>query len=232
MIAERGLGRVPSPPDSRDYKLYHFLTDWPDFERDSAHYVVGPTLDQGSTPHCVGFAGVGWMNAEPVPNLLDNYDGHELYWDCKEIDGYPGDGTYVRTVAKVLKNRGRLDNYAFGNLLDSRRFLLQQGPVVFGIPWYEGFFYPDAEGVIRAVGYIAGGHAILACGADPTYCYLQNSWGTGWGIGGGCKIRWEDLAAAFDIDGEAMAAVELPTDYVPVVYPWWVRLWRWLKRLW
>jgi hypothetical protein len=227
----RGLGRLPSPPDSRDYRLSNYLPlRWPDFSTDMAVYATGPALNQGSTPHCVGFSGVGWMNAEPVPNTLREDDGHALYWDCKAIDGYPGDGTYVRTLARVLKSKGRISGYAFGSVLDARRFILTEGPVVFGIPWLEGFFYPDSEGVIKPWGELCGGHAILAYGADPVYCWLQNSWGKSWGKGGTCRISWADLEAVFGDHGEAMAAVELPADWVRPE-PWWLRAWHWILRL-
>lgn len=211
-----GLGRKPSPPDSRDYKLaaYHLFA-WPDFANDCAYYSTGPCLDQGETPHCVGFSCASWSNAEPVINDYTEADGHEIYYECKVIDGEPLDesGSYVRSGAKALKARGRIGSYAFGELLDARRFLLQQGPVVFGIDWTHDMFYPDAFGVIHyGEGYVCGGHAIVAVGADPLYCTLQNTWGRGWGQGGLCRISWGDLEKAFGRYGEAMAAVELPLD--------------------
>lgn len=224
-----GLGRKPSPPDSRDYRLADYLPlRYPDFSRDMAVWGTGAVLDQGSTPHCCGFAGVGWMNAEPVPNTLGNDDGHELYWECKAIDGDDEDGSYIRTVAKALKARGRIDKYAFGSLLDARKFLLESGPVVFGLDWFEDLFYPDDDGRIRPGGELCGGHAILAFAADPTYCHLANSWGVGWGDGGLCKITWPDLELVFGEHGEAMAAVEMPTVWTPPALPWWRRLWRWI----
>lgn len=227
-----GLGRKPSPPDSRDYKLSSYHADvWPDFARDCAFYGTGPVLDQGSTPHCCGFAGAHWSNAEPVINDWDEADAHALYWECKAIDGDDEDGSYIRTVAKALKERGRLDKYAFGSLLDGRRFLLQQGPVIFGLDWREAMFSPGPEGVIRAEGDVCGGHAILAVGADPGYCLLQNSWGKDWGRGGTCRISWDDLERVFGEYGEAMAAVELPLDHEPEPVSFWTRLWRWLCQL-
>ena len=226
-----GLGRKPSPPDSRDYKLRDYLTAFPDFAKDSKAWLVGPVRDQGDTPHCVGFSGIHWQNAEPVLNLLTERDGHDLYDRCKELDGDDEDGSYVRTLARVLKNMGRLDSYAFGTLFDARKFLLTQGPIVFGLDWYEGLFYPDTSGTVRPWGELCGGHAILASAADPDWCYLQNSWGTEWGREGHCRISWPDLEVAFGEHGEAMAAVELPLGTPPTPEPWYVRLWYWFLRL-
>lgn len=230
-----GLGRKPSPPDSRDYKLRdHLKMAWPDFATDTVLYGLGPTLDQRSTPHCVGFSCAAWSNAEPVINDYDDEDGHDIYYECVAIDGRPGteEGSYVRSGAKALKKRGRLDGYAFGSILEARRFMLQGlGPVVFGIDWYEGQFYPDAAGVIRPTGELCGGHAILAYGADPVYCHFVNSWGKDWGLGGTCKMTWADLESIFGEYGEAMAAVELPLDHVPEPESFWTRVWRWLLSL-
>lgn len=229
-----GLGRKPSPPDSRDYRLADFLPRrFPDFAHDMAVWATGKGLDQGATPHCCGFAGAHWTNAEPVPNTWAADDAHDLYYECKVIDGEPGaeNGSYIRTVAKALRARGRIDKYAFGSLLDARAFLLESGPVVFGLDWYESMFYPDTEGTIRPGGELCGGHAILAYGADPTYCHFQNSWGTRWGDGGLCRMTWDDLAVAYGEGGEAMAAVETPLDWTPPVLPWWTRLWRFILGL-
>jgi hypothetical protein len=226
-----GLGRKPSPPDSRDYKLTAYLDTWPDFSTEEKVWLTGPVRDQKTTPHCVGFSGIHWQNAEPVLNELNDGHGHDLYYLCKEIDGDPmgENGSYIRTLAKALKRLGRLDKYAFGGVLDARRFLLTQGPIVFGLDWYEGQFYPK-DGTIKPSGEYCGGHAILAYGADPDWCYLQNSWGKGWGREGHCRISWPDLEFVFGEHGEAMAAVELPHDWVKPD-PWYVRLWQWFLSL-
>jgi len=200
------------------------------------------TLDQGSTPHCVGFGWAGWGNCAPIDDGWMNDDGHAIYYECKAIDGDPKgeNGSYVRSGAKAMKNRGRLSAYAFGSLNDARTFVLSQGPAVIGIDWYDGMFYPDASGVIEPTGGYAGGHCVLLYGADDEYAYIQNSWGEGWGISGCCKMRWDALAVAFGRYGEACAAVELeltpPLDPepepVPDLYPsWWSRFWSFIKSL-
>ncbi|HEY5473260.1 MAG TPA: C1 family peptidase [Candidatus Limnocylindrales bacterium] len=213
-----GLGRIPSPPDDRDYKLATYLH--PSFGITQMYWGVGPVLDQGDSGHCVGFGFADWGNTLPVDDDYSGADGDAIYYECKVIDGEPRqeDGTSVRSGAKAMKQRGRLAAYAFGSLPDAKTFLLNHGPVVFGIDWYDGMFTPNASGVVRPTGSVAGGHGIAAYGADATYCYLQNSWGTSWGQGGKCKITWADLAVCMANGGEACAAVELPV-FVPTPPP-------------
>ena len=227
-----GLGRIPSPRDSRDFKLAIYVAEPTVTER---FWAVGPTLNQGSTPHCVGFAGADWGNCLPVDDEWDDSQGHALYYAVKVLEGEPGEenGAWVRDLAKVLKNEGRIGTYAFGNLATARAFVLTQGPVVLGIRWYEDMDRPDSEGRVRPTGDLRGGHAVLLYGADPDYAYLQNSWGDGWGDHGCCRIGWRDLALCMDGNGEAMAAVELPVDTPRPPRPgFWARLWARLCYLW
>jgi len=218
-----GLGRKPSPPDDRDFALRGYLKEVVPAER---FWLVGEeVLDQGSTPHCVGFGWAGWGNCEPVDDDYQNDDGHTA----------GESGSYVRSGAKAMKNRGRLGAYAFGSLEDARRFVLTSGPVTLGIDWYDGMFDPDNAGRIRPTGAYAGGHCVMLYGADEEYAYIQNSWGWSWGLLGGCKMTWSDLLFAFGRYGEACAAVELPLEPTPPDPPaptsWWVRLWRFIRAL-
>ena len=209
-----GLGRKPSPPDERDYKLADYLR--PALGVSALSWQHGPILDQGASPTCVGHGGAAWGDCLPVD---DNWGGDvalALYAECKAIDGDAQDGSTVRSLAKVLKARGRLSKYAFGTLAEARTFLLAQGPVILGIDWTEDMFMPDGSGVVHAWVPVAGGHCLLAFGADESYCYLQNSWGTAWGTHGCCKISWADLAKVFAGGGEACAAVELPVSAPPL----------------
>jgi len=173
---------------------------------------VGPVLNQGSTPHCVGFSFANWGNTLPVDDGFEEKDAHAIYYDCKNAEGRPGEeeGSTVRMGAKVMKRRGRINTYAFGSVDDAHRFILSSGPVVFGIDWFVGLYTPDANGIIVPSGQQDGGHAIMAYGATPEFCYFQNSWGESWGKQGCCKIRWEVLSEIFSHGGEVCAAVELP----------------------
>ena len=85
-------------------------------------------LDQGQTGHCVGFGWAGWVNATPVEGNFQNADGHAIYYECKVIDGEPlaENGSYVRSGALALRNRGRLAAFAFADEHERDRRLDQQ----------------------------------------------------------------------------------------------------------
>lgn len=204
----QSFGCIPSPPDERDYKLADYLVPT---SVDARIWQIGPTLDQNPTPQCVAFGFTDWGNCLPVDDGWSADYAHDFYAACKRIDGYAGDGTYPRVAAKVMQQRGRMNRYAFGNLQEMKAFILASGPVPFAVAWNSGMGSPNGEGVVSPS---AGGfpleHCVLAYGADPTYLYFQNSWGTGWGVNGTAKITWTDLATAWTVYGEACAAVELP----------------------
>lgn len=174
-----------------------------------------PTLDQGQTPHCVGFTGADWMNALPVDDHVNAPMGHDLYYACKVKDGEPGqeNGSDIRSLMKVLKDRGRLNTYAAAaGIEEVTRFVCLQGPVCWGIGWTESMFTPDERGLVEPKGPDVGGHAFIEYGYDPETDehLLLNSWGPSWGINGRFRMRGVDLAERLANGGEAWAAVELP----------------------
>lgn len=171
-------------------------------------------LDQGETPHCVGFGWADWGNTEPTFDSYINDDANKVYYECKVIDGEPNqeDGSDVRSGAKAMKARSKLNAYAFAKTLDvAEQFVKTQGPVVVGTDWLENMFTPDNHGYVPASGSLAGGHCYLWIGVIETedaYQFL-NSWGAGWGLAGKFKMKKNDFASLFANLGEACAAVEI-----------------------
>lgn len=171
-----------------------------------------PTLDQGQTGHCVGFTGADWENALPVDDHVDNAMGDDIYYACKVVDGEPKaeDGSTIRSLAKVLQQRGRLKTYAFAKTIDDVwTFLANSGPICWGIGWTDSMFTPDDTGLIIPKGDDVGGHAIIQYDTDGDYGLLLNHWGTSWGIDGKFRMHKNDLAERLSNGGEAMAGVEL-----------------------
>ena len=172
-------------------------------------------LDQGETPHCVGFAGAQWGNTLPVDDKYDNSDGHDLYYLCKVMDGEPKEenGSNSRSLAKALKQAKRLNTYAFAaNVDEIIQWLLTKGPVLIGTDWYTGMFNPDSQGFIRPTGVVEGGHMYLAIGYDPATEIIEylNSWSDDWGLNGRFYMWKNDATKVFANQGEGLVAVELP----------------------
>lgn len=209
------LGRIPSPPDLRDYDLRSFIpmiksdiekheSDW-DFPLKS--------LDQKETPHCVGFSAASWGINSPTNTEFANADGHRFYYECKVVEGQPGEenGAYIRSIGKVLKANKHLEAYAFAPDINTIKYwLLYKGPIIAGTIWTEGMFTPDENNVIHPTGSSVGGHAYLLneWRADD-YIGIQNSWGESWGKNGKAYISKEDFEVIFAQGGEALAAVEI-----------------------
>lgn len=211
-----GLGRIPSPPDDRD-KMFPFSRALPAQVGPLPSYKYwthGAILNQGATPHCVGFSGAGLRASSPVRVKQVDQDGHDFYAECKKIDGIPNvDGSYVRVLAKVMQNEKKLSMYLWATSMDElTTWLLTKGPVVVGTTWYNDMFRLDAKGIARATGGIAGGHAYLIRGYNSKGKLFRctNSWGSGWGQKGEFWMTTDDVSKVlFDDDGEAMTAVEL-----------------------
>jgi len=211
-----GMGRLPSPPDARDYSMRAAMVELDKTAppRPVKSWHSDRVLNQLKTLHCVGFAWTGWGIACPVEDLWTNVMGHSIYRECKVFDGEPGaeNGSTIRSGAKVMKKRGRIATYFFARSVDEAlTYLAAFGPVVFGTVWTEGMFKPSLFGkIIRPTGPVKGGHAWLAIGVDGKYVTIRNSWGTDWGKGGDARISIADLEDVYMSGGEACAATEKP----------------------
>jgi hypothetical protein len=172
-------------------------------------------LNQGDTPHCVGFGWAQWGNSDPVEDNYTDADGNAIYYECKVIDGEPGaeDGSNVRSGAQAMQNRKRLSAYAFAsNVSDAEAWVRKNGPVVMGTDWTNDMFNPDVNGYIAPTGGVAGGHCYVMSGVlDSEDAYLfDNSWDVTWGLGGKFKMKKADFVTLFADGGEACASLELP----------------------
>jgi len=166
-------------------------------------------LDQGAEGACTGFSMAHGIAARPLPKRVTTDLAQALYHRARQLDEWPGDdyeGSSVLGAVKAAKEAGHVKEYrwAFG-VEDLKLTLGYVGPAVLGINWYEGMQDPDARGVIRVSGEIAGGHAILCNGFNvKTGMFrLHNSWGRDWSVGGECFISEADMARLLKEDGEA-----------------------------
>ena len=177
-------------------------------------------LDQGQLGSCTGNAGTGALGTQPfydaagrtvLPAPGDAAAAEEfavqLYADATVVDGYPGTyppddtGSSGLAICKVLKSRGTIKGYGWARSAYGFLRLLQNGPVLQGMPWYKAFFTPDPEGFIDSdpnwlSSGVAGGHEVEAVGVelDTTDAFSSvityvNSWGSGWGDAGRFRMR-------------------------------------------
>jgi hypothetical protein len=141
-----------------------------------------------------------------------------LYHEETVADELPGEwppddqGSSGLGIARALKARGLIGSYVHATTADALASLLQTGPVLLGVPWFQAWFTPDADGYIDsgkwANSAFAGGHEVLAIGLDEvaqdahghvipekTVIRLRNSWSTAWGLEGEFRMRLSTYVA-------------------------------------
>jgi hypothetical protein len=173
--------------------------------------------NQGSMPHCVGYAWAHWLEDGPVeqsgiPPILKPID---IYNSTQKLDEWVGenyDGTSVRGGVKFLQQQKKVKSYYWAynvnTLIDT---VLNIGPVVVGTNWYYGMFYPDRNGLIKVSGGLVGGHAYVINGVDTVkkQFRIKNSWGKSWGKQGRAFISFNDMSRLINEQGEICLATEI-----------------------
>lgn len=218
------LARTPMVYDHRDFRLSDYIT--PEMRRKAAELVskdwdVARILDQGSTPHCVGYAWAGFGISLPVFDDWKEEMGEKIYYQAKVYDGEPNqeNGSSTRSGVRAFMDFGHLEanTYAFATSIDDIiTWVLTMGPVITGTDWYDEMFYPDENGIIRVGGYLVGGHEWMICGVDRSKALFHcvNSWGTSYAIGGKFYIGFSDYEVLFNNQGDAVTALEV-VDPIP-----------------
>lgn len=228
MSDRRGLGRIPSPPDDRDWHLQDRLQlvrpKWRDGQRAEWKMSRLP-LDQGDYGTCVGNGWAQWGNCQPVADRFTERAARQIYYEATVAGGYPDDpdapgggqqGSTVRDGARAMLARGRLGKgYAFAGTVDHViAWVRSQGPVVVGTDWHDGMFEPDVRGFVFPTGAVAGGHCYVCVGDTGGGLagagIFLNSWGPGWGINGRFLMDWSQFAKLWAAGGEGCTGVELP----------------------
>ena len=182
----------------------------------------GIVLDQGSEGACVGFAWMGELLAKPVqPKEQPTFEkgnrvAYEFYRRAQQIDEWPGEdyeGTSVLAGAKVMRERQFITSFRWCfSIQDIRDTILTEGPVVVGVPWYNGMYRTTSTGLVNISGSLVGGHALVITGYDPAMRFgnktyevfrWRNSWNKDYGINGSGYIKVSDLEALLKQQGEA-----------------------------
>lgn len=209
------LGRNESKFDSKDWNLRGFISKGVSLKiiKESNWEFPSESLDQGDSPHCTGFSLADFGINLPINTPYTNEDGHRFYYECKKIDNEPNEenGSSIRSVAKVLKNQGKIEAYAFApDMATIKWWLLNKGSMIAGTIWTENMFTPNENNILNIDGDTAGGHAyLLNEWRIDNYIGIQNSWGSQWGKNGKAYISADNFEKLFIHSGECLAAVEL-----------------------
>lgn len=170
-----------------------------------------PVLDQEETPSCVGQGWAHWLSSYPVRQFINGFGLYDLCKYKDEYDGEDYEGTSVRAGAKVLQALGFISEYQWAKNIDAVVYaLLEEGPVVIGVNWYESMFNPDKNGLIKVSGEAVGGHCVMLHGINIQSGLLtgKNSWGAAWGNKGHFTISLSDMKRLLSENGEVCLAKE------------------------
>jgi len=164
------------------------------------------TSNQFQTPHCAGYATAGFLEVQNWKRLHypEQLNGDAIYAEAKKIDGDTSDGTSLDSAAQAAINLGLVSGKLkyIGSDPSSIQFAIHTHTVC-----VAGFMITDEwnrvqkdTGMISDFGPSAktlGGHAVLICGYDINGVYIQNSWGTDWGLYGFAQIPWPQTISQF-----------------------------------
>lgn len=162
---------------------------------------------------CTGNAMTGWLGCEPhCTNAQEGARFDErfaigLYRVATGLDRIPGQyppddtGSTGLAVAKAARKAALIRSYGWAFTTLGLVHALQSGPVLVGVPWFEGFDHPDSNGRIAVGGQIRGGHEFVVRGYQPRpgaegEFLADQSWGPDWADHGSFKFftgTWEAL---------------------------------------
>jgi len=212
-----GLGRILSFDDRNTNFDLRRVVKMPPLVA-QRNWALSPSEKTGLNIHESGIAPAGaWVNWLDTQHSINGQkqvpvSPDYIFEQAQHFDGIelPHAGTTILACAKVLKKLGMLDEYYWGTDYQTiHTYLVNYGPLVIGTDWYEGMFYPDAEGFVIPEGPYIDGAAYLCLGysaVDYCYTFLQN-WGRKWGQKGMFKMREGDFAVLMNQGGEACAGV-------------------------
>jgi hypothetical protein len=163
--------------------------------RSVQHDAVGLPLNQGKLGSCTANALCGALDSEPFNKGGRRFRQREavrLYEMETALEGKPhpphDPGGSGLMVCKAAKKLGWITGYTHAFGLDHALRALTLRPVITGVNWYESFYEPDANGLVKIHPHakVEGGHEFLADGIDVhnQLVWFWNSWGRSFGVDG------------------------------------------------
>jgi len=164
------------------------------------------TSNQYHTPHCAGYATAGFIEFVNWKkyHFPKQVDGDAIYKEAKKTDPNKNEGTSLFHAAKAASRLGFIsgsNKYINGSMNDVKFALHEFGMCIGGFAITDEWNSVDKKtGIIDEFGVKAkslGGHAVLITGYDGVGVYIQNSWGSNWGIHGFAILRWRSFHKQF-----------------------------------
>lgn len=233
-MVDIALGRIPSPPDPRDWPIRSLLN------------IAGITLpiaridrilgrsyplrfDQGATSSCVGQSAALVKIVEERRDLHRHVpiDPYELWAGAKREDG-TGDpdadrGTYIRAALEVMRQaapvvddgwqpRMRISSYwRVDSLEEAKAAIVATGPILVGASWYQSWFDPEPDGTLPEPDTEVGGHAFVIYGYDDRRQAFRaaNSWSNLWADDGDFWVPYRFWGGPVDEAWKVVDAVDV-----------------------
>ena len=196
---------------NHDPKSWNFLTATALTDVTSRLWTLGnPVLDQGTEGACVGFGVTNTVSAHPVKLRLSHplQTALGMYYGARRVDDFPGEaysGTSVTAGCKMAVEMGFASGYRWAMGVEALALaILNESPAVIGVPWTEGMFTPDNNGLIHATGAVQGGHCVCVRGFNrhTNLFRIRQSWGISHGLNGDVFLSYADMDTILQQNGE------------------------------
>ncbi len=214
------LGGLQSPKDERDIKLGKIQVESVLPEVYLPDYSDLPDLYQGQQPACGGHAGARGISIFEKKELGSSpkLSPRFVYAVCKTLDGIPDiEGTYGRTVMKVLKDYGIPTDDLFPNKIElgageykdsskitkeayddaKNRAISAYGEVSLSKEAIKQAVYRNGWVLVLKRPWVRNiypdGHFFVIDGWDKDRLRFANSFGSNWGENGNSWLTDEDL---------------------------------------
>jgi len=131
-------------------------------------------------------------------------------------------GSSGPACGKTAKALGLATGYTHAFSYDALRSALQSGPVLIGIDWYNSMFDPKPDGqiVVDKTSGLAGGHELMIREYDAALdiAWVDNSWGSSWGVDGRGYFKGAHLRTLLS-DGGDVTVLAFTTTPAPTPPP-------------